>query len=433
MALLSVSDESLQAVADAIREKGGTSDQLEFPDGFTEAIANIETGGGGEPVRSNDVNFVDYDGTIIYSYSKEDFLSLTDLPANPNHESEGLISKGWNWSLEDAKTFMSKSEFMDIGQEYETDDETTRIYIHISNVQKQMRLSLSVTNHDGSSFVYWGDGDTDEIKSSTLVHDYANTGDYIIKIKNPTQVVTMGVSSSLFGLDLTTTANKSYRNIVKRIVIGSRIKMSSAPLFRYLSGLESVILSKDMQFNSEVQYAFADAVLLKYIVLPKGFSVSKLLKSYAFSRCFNLRGISYSSDGVDLPPFCFQYCSSLERFSFPDNVVSIPSYVCYYCSSLNRIGISENQQKIGIYAFSQCTSIITIRIQMSVNKLDSNVFNGANQMNEIHFESETPPSIYGANSLPTSCYIYVPSSAVETYKAASGWSNVASRIMAEPE
>ena len=188
MALLSVSDESLQSVADAIREKGGTSEQLEFPDGFTEAIANIETGGGGEPVRSNDVNFVDYDGTIIYSYSKTDFLSLTALPENPNHESEGLVSKGWNWSLEDAKSFMLKSDFMDIGQEYETDDETTRIYIHISNIQKQMQLSLSVPTNDGSSHVHWGDGTIDEIQNATtLVHDYSSVGDYIIKIENPTQ------------------------------------------------------------------------------------------------------------------------------------------------------------------------------------------------------------------------------------------------------
>lgn len=36
----------LKAVADAIREKGGTSDALTFPGGFADAIAAIQAGGG---------------------------------------------------------------------------------------------------------------------------------------------------------------------------------------------------------------------------------------------------------------------------------------------------------------------------------------------------------------------------------------------------
>lgn len=45
-----VSDTSLGAVADAIREKGGTSEPLEFPDGFVTAIGEIS--GGEEPSES---------------------------------------------------------------------------------------------------------------------------------------------------------------------------------------------------------------------------------------------------------------------------------------------------------------------------------------------------------------------------------------------
>ena len=47
MANYVVSDTSLTAVADAIRAKGGTSAQLEFPAEFVSAIAAIPTGGGG--------------------------------------------------------------------------------------------------------------------------------------------------------------------------------------------------------------------------------------------------------------------------------------------------------------------------------------------------------------------------------------------------
>lgn len=40
-------DTDLTSVADAIRTKGGTSGQLQFPGGFVDAIDAIETGGGG--------------------------------------------------------------------------------------------------------------------------------------------------------------------------------------------------------------------------------------------------------------------------------------------------------------------------------------------------------------------------------------------------
>lgn len=42
-----VLEANLKAVADAIREKGGTSDTLAFPSGFADAIAAIEADGGG--------------------------------------------------------------------------------------------------------------------------------------------------------------------------------------------------------------------------------------------------------------------------------------------------------------------------------------------------------------------------------------------------
>ena len=37
---------SLTTVADAIREKGGTTAPLSFPDGMAEAVRNIQSGGG---------------------------------------------------------------------------------------------------------------------------------------------------------------------------------------------------------------------------------------------------------------------------------------------------------------------------------------------------------------------------------------------------
>ena len=47
MAKCFVDDTSLTSIAEAIRTKGGTTDQLVFPDGFISAIEAIQAGGGG--------------------------------------------------------------------------------------------------------------------------------------------------------------------------------------------------------------------------------------------------------------------------------------------------------------------------------------------------------------------------------------------------
>jgi len=78
-----VNDSDLTAVASAIRTKGGTVASLTFPSGFVSAIDAIPIGGGA--VMENDVNFFDYDGTLLYSYSATDALALTSLPENPTH------------------------------------------------------------------------------------------------------------------------------------------------------------------------------------------------------------------------------------------------------------------------------------------------------------------------------------------------------------
>ena len=87
MAEYLTNDIDLKKVADAIRAKGGTSEQLVYPDGFAQAIAAIQVGGGGEacdecltwsasseftvaPTVSDVMQGKVWDGTIEISYDK---------------------------------------------------------------------------------------------------------------------------------------------------------------------------------------------------------------------------------------------------------------------------------------------------------------------------------------------------------------------------
>ena len=72
----------------------------------------------------NDVQFIDQTGTVLSHYSLYELQELDELPPVP--EKEGLISQGWNWTLEELK---SANVPMDVGAQYVTDDGKTRIYL----------------------------------------------------------------------------------------------------------------------------------------------------------------------------------------------------------------------------------------------------------------------------------------------------------------
>lgn len=72
----------LKDLADTIRTKKGTSAPIN-PQNFSDEIASIEGGGAMATASVKDVNFRDYDGTCLYSYTKEEFLALSVLPELP--------------------------------------------------------------------------------------------------------------------------------------------------------------------------------------------------------------------------------------------------------------------------------------------------------------------------------------------------------------
>ena len=172
----------LTKVASAIREKGGTSDSLVYPDGFVTAIQAIQTGGGTKPGAPGDITFYDYDGTIVTSWTLSELAAKTALPDYPSHD--GLTCQGWNWSLADLKTTNRK---INVGAMYITDDGKTRIYIRLEEGRTSPMLGVCP---NGTVTVDWGDGTTPDTltgASTTTVkwtpnHAYAAQGEYVIKM-----------------------------------------------------------------------------------------------------------------------------------------------------------------------------------------------------------------------------------------------------------
>ena len=161
-------------------------------DGFTSVVVN-DPNNREDLCEQKDVDFIDFDGRLLYSYTAQEFLALTALPANPSYP--GLVAQGWNWTLADAQSFVSDYGALVIGQNYITDDEKTRIYITIPNSWIQTResktsnmaLYLNKTESSNAFTIDWGDGTTTPVTSSgtgawNTTHKYQDSGDYIITI-----------------------------------------------------------------------------------------------------------------------------------------------------------------------------------------------------------------------------------------------------------
>ena len=88
-----VTDTDLKSVAESIRTKSGTTEQLTFPAGFISAVESIQSGGGGgakEPYIEEtydasgdliDVNLVGYTVIRPNAFSSCTNLALTSLPS----------------------------------------------------------------------------------------------------------------------------------------------------------------------------------------------------------------------------------------------------------------------------------------------------------------------------------------------------------------
>lgn len=83
---------------------------------------------------------------------------------------------------------------------------------------------------------------------------------------------------------------------------------------------------------------------------------------------------------------------------------------------------------VGNYTFSGCTGLQSLSFTSGLTSIGAHAFDGCTGLTSITVDSTTPPTLGDGAFDNTTCSIRVPSSSVNTYKSATGWSNYASRI-----
>lgn len=389
-----------------------------------------EGGGGGNPVaEENDVIFIDYDGTIRYSYSASEFANMTALPANPTHD--GLTAQGWNWTLSDAKTYVANCGGLVIGQMYTTNDGKTKLFMDLdAGDQRSVEIRWSQTVSRGVS-IDWGDGSSLSTVSGTgLVytsHTYASNGSYIISIDCTSGKCVLG-------------ANKS-----SRCILGST---SSSDYYKMLR-LKKVYIGNNVDgINS---YAFQYCRRLSAIAIPK--TVTSI-SGNALYHCNNIPSITIPSEIQTINQYLVTN-SSIKFVSLPNSITTFSNMLFTVCPGIKRIHIGNNCTSIGdssLYDMPGCsmmtigsctttgmnfcrnmTGLTKLSLPATLTTIGSNAFAGNSTIMEYHFKSTTPPSIgTGAfTSINSDCKIYVPAASLSAYQNASNWSNYASYMAGE--
>ena len=336
-----------------------------------------------------DVNFRDYDGTILHSYTKDEFLALNEFPPLPTQK--GLICQEWNWDIAEAKEYVSEYGVLEVGATYITDDGKTRLYIRIAAEGRQnVPLYFSQTIANGVT-IDWGDGSDTQTLGGTIMtrttHKYNAIGDYIITLDAADGCsFELGWDSSAYCV-LGTAQNEGlvYCNMLQRVEMGKGI-----------TSIENL--------------AFQNCHSLASIVIPK--NVTSIGK-YAFQTCYSLASIVIPKNVTSVEQSAFQTCYSLASIVIPKNVTSVEQSAFYYCYSLASIVIPKNVTSVGDYAFYYCygMAFYDFREALSVPTLGTSVF----------------------YNIASNCKIVVPDALYDEWIAATNWSTYASKIVKASE
>ena len=99
------------------------------------------------------------------------------------------------------------------------------------------------------------------------------------------------------------------------------------------------------------------------------------------------------------------------------------------CTLLEQVDWNVKLKTIGANAFKN-TRVENVIITGTVTSIGDGAFSGCSNMLQVVAYSETPPTLSSDSHAfdGSTCKIYVPSSAVDTYKTATGWDKYALRI-----
>lgn len=389
------------------------------------------------PPEESDINFWDYEGTLLYAWTFAELATKTELPPLPSHD--GLVCQGWNWTLQDIK---DAGRELDIGALYITDDGKTRLYVDVDTETWDDFVLNYWQSTRNATTVDWGDGTTPETKNADSYiehrHVYASSGSYVITM-SVKEGTTMWLGCDGYMLIARGETDSGRCAMLRRVEVGARVARTDPQCFRNCCRLESISLPQSTKVYAarafemctqlrvliaadmdEIRQTFYNCVSLSAIATSKGttqtnnyaitstavrqvnFDMTAARQAQSiervhikavngqvgdFSSCRALLEVTIPADATTFVAAAFQGDNALRRVTCLGDIASIPAQVFQRCYPLRFVD------------FTRCTAVPTLA---NVNAFD-----------QTHAQLE----------------IRVPASLADAWKAATNWSSLADHIV----
>lgn len=391
------------------------------------------------PPEESDINFWDYDGTLLYSWTLAELATKTELPPLPSHD--GLVCQGWNWTLQDIK---DAGRELDIGALYITDDGKTRLYVDVDTETWDDFVLNYWQDPRNATTVDWGDGTTPETvnKDSWIEHRhvYASSGSYVItmSVKEGT-TMRLGNGSSGRKLIANDETDSGRCAMLRRVEVGARVTTITDQTFQFCSRLESISIPQNVEVKGTV--TFNQATQLRVIVIQ---SITNMFRT--FYNCTNLRAIA----GPGTMDYTDVYTLSYTALRQLNAAVT----TAYATRALERVHIKAVNGRVG--DFSGDPSLLEATIPADATTFVAAAFQGDNALRRVTclgniasipaqvFQRCYPlrfvdlthctavPTLANVNAFDEThpqLEIRVPASLADAWKAATNWSSLADHIV----
>lgn len=391
------------------------------------------------PPEESDINFWDYDGTLLYSWTLAELATKTELPPLPSHD--GLVCQGWNWTLQDIK---DAGRELDIGALYITDDGKTRLYVDVDTET----WDDFVLNYRQSAYnsvtIDWGDGSVPESVGTSLLttirHTYAQSGAYMITLTVAEgKALRFGASDGSTMLIAMDEADMGRCAMLKKVEMGANIEFVNIATFRGCARLESVSVLPGVPFDGS--RLFEQCTTLRAIVVGGTFAIRQ-----SFYNCSNLRAIS-TPKGTTQSDYYAIANTAVRQINFDMTAAN-------QAQALERVHIKAVNGQVG--DFSTCRALLEVTIPADATTFVAAAFQGDNALRRVTCLGDiasipaqvfqrcyplrfvdfthctavpTLANVNAFNATHPQLEIRVPASLAAAWKAATNWSSLADHIV----
>ena len=389
------------------------------------------------PPKESDINFWDYDGTLLYAWTLAELATKTELPPLPSHD--GLVCQGWNWTLQDIK---DAGRELDIGALYITDDGKTRLYVDVDTETWDDFVLNYWQSNINTTTVDWGDGTKPETKDANSWiehrHVYASSGSYVITMSvKDGKTMRLGHDGRMLIANGETDSGRCA--MLRRVEVGARAVSTDHNCFRNCSRLESISLPQTTKVY--VNRSFEMCTQLRVLIAA---DMDEIRQS--FYNCVNLRAIASTKGQTQRNDYAITNTAARQ--------INFDITAANSAQALERVHIKAVNGQVGNFSF--CRALVEITIPADATTFVAAAFSGDNALRRVTclgdiasipaqvFQRCYPlrfvdlthctavPTLANVNAFDQThaqLEIRVPASLVDTWKAATNWSSLADHIV----